>query len=365
MDYLEIIRRKLDLPPADKEQVLKELESHYRDAEQELLASGVGPCEAATEVARRMGDPSDLVREMQAVHLRLPWKDAIGAANPLLLLILPAIIPYRLPDSVAMIMWPVYYVILTLRICRTQHFGLPTWIPAGAVFATFTGFLRWQEVFPTVDRWEHPVALALRLFVQVLIIGIGAVVMLRKKRRLMCLTMAAAAVSIAVELWLQTVLPGHTRYASPVLASIPLVTLAAMALFAWHPHGSPSDASLFLFSYYIAAYPKVVIAEPPANLLPLVVYLLAALGTVVACARSGSIWGKQLTIAGGLLFCISLIEWSPSSILHIGYVADGGQMAVGVGFACLVAAWTVLVPMWLRRSPAWAGEDPASQEAKA
>ncbi|NIN68576.1 MAG: hypothetical protein GTO63_28500, partial [Anaerolineae bacterium] len=41
MNFLSGIERKLDLPPAEKEQVLRELRSHYEETKQELISSGM------------------------------------------------------------------------------------------------------------------------------------------------------------------------------------------------------------------------------------------------------------------------------------------------------------------------------------
>jgi len=59
MDFLSEIERQLDLPPAEKEQVMRELRSHDEELEAEFIASGLGP-DAANVAARRLGDPRDI-----------------------------------------------------------------------------------------------------------------------------------------------------------------------------------------------------------------------------------------------------------------------------------------------------------------
>lgn len=57
MDFLHEVEKKLDLPPGEKAQVMRELESHLLEIEDELTASGMRECEAESEAARRLGDP--------------------------------------------------------------------------------------------------------------------------------------------------------------------------------------------------------------------------------------------------------------------------------------------------------------------
>ena len=84
MDFLNEVEKKLDLPSAEKKQVMRELESHYHEVEGELLASGMNECEAAREAARRLGDPQDIAQRMQAVHYRASWKSALVSIIPIL-----------------------------------------------------------------------------------------------------------------------------------------------------------------------------------------------------------------------------------------------------------------------------------------
>ena len=68
MNYLDEVREYLNLPPAKKIQVLRELELHYNEIEEGLVASGMSARDAAAEAGRRFGDPAVLAKQLYRVH---------------------------------------------------------------------------------------------------------------------------------------------------------------------------------------------------------------------------------------------------------------------------------------------------------
>ena len=88
MDFLEEVEMKLILPPEKKEQVMRELRSHYDEIKTELLASGMSGEEAEKEAQSRMGDPEKVVNRLKAVHRW--WLDDKATLSDLLGYVLAA-----------------------------------------------------------------------------------------------------------------------------------------------------------------------------------------------------------------------------------------------------------------------------------
>lgn len=55
MTYLEQVERLLDLPPAEKSSVIREMNLHLKDICEELVESGMDAEDAKIEAEKRMG----------------------------------------------------------------------------------------------------------------------------------------------------------------------------------------------------------------------------------------------------------------------------------------------------------------------
>ena len=55
MDFLSAVEAQLDMPRADKAQVMREITSHYQDTREELVSKGMDEAQADREAARNGG----------------------------------------------------------------------------------------------------------------------------------------------------------------------------------------------------------------------------------------------------------------------------------------------------------------------
>jgi len=84
MAYLNEVEQLLDMPAAEKRQVLRELASHRAEIREELAAAGRTWADADAEAARRLGRPAEVARRLNAVHCRATWRATLLAVAPIL-----------------------------------------------------------------------------------------------------------------------------------------------------------------------------------------------------------------------------------------------------------------------------------------
>jgi hypothetical protein len=263
MDYLQRISRELDLPPAEKAQALAELRAHFQDIRDDLVAKSASIEDAEKEAAAELGSPESIAAGLGAVHLRDGWKSVLLSLLPFL-----AAVPIWMmsrgihslapkPDRWAGRIIHLDRLLVLAGEALLVSFGLamliigirellrnkrPTWLaPCLAVailwpvgFLVCPGapdqlwfFLFWAMISSgllTVCGWMPPAGWKL--------LAVGAVG-------------AALAGLVPLIIWLEP--PAPVALLAPVLLALPA---AGLALFARHPHSTPSRASLFIFACY-------------------------------------------------------------------------------------------------------------------
>ena len=83
--YLADLARRLKLDPRQKQEILRELESHVEDQVQALRESGLDEDEALRQSLKGLGEPDILARHYYTVHSPAPWSHVLLAALPHLL----------------------------------------------------------------------------------------------------------------------------------------------------------------------------------------------------------------------------------------------------------------------------------------
>lgn len=158
MDFLEKVERQLDLPPAEKSQVMRELKSHYEEMRDQLIASGTDPAVVEAETAQKMGEPGDIAARLSVVHNRASWKSALLAAAPFALPILAlTLVPTasRSWNILGMVLLGVFGVILfILGLRQLLHGWRPVWLAtwlAGMLGITFV----LSPYLPVISRSLH------------------------------------------------------------------------------------------------------------------------------------------------------------------------------------------------------------------
>lgn len=259
MDFLDEVRRKLDIPPAEREQVMKELEDHYSELREELQTDGMNECEAAAEAARRLGNPDQIAGEIQTVHCQAGWKTALMAGFPFILVTLHHLLSMFLHHS-GWRAWNREYILAELAsgVVVTGIMAYPTireWSanrrPIWLATWLACGLQAVHEIVHEIIRLIHPLTVPTPytypdrgvLVCELLIYGMFGCILLKglpKWQR----TVAVVTVAVAAIVFLLT--PRLASYAS-IIGYLGIPAIIALGLFARHPWGGIAPASLFLF----------------------------------------------------------------------------------------------------------------------
>lgn len=365
MDFLSEIAKKLDLPPGEKAEVLKELESHYREVEDELTASGMDEREVATEAGRRLGDPQDVASRLQTVHCQATWRTAWLTAFPLVVKLVifllsstlvrvvlgthahkSAMYSYQMSLVILAAVCGVFFLAGSIRelVRNRRPIWLATWLAVG-IHELFTAahwlgdLVKWGEGI-SMSR----VDLSPSVMFFILMVGLTSTIAYRRSAKWLAIlgawTVGAEVIYLAVP-WASFTTGSFIVFISLVCA--PFMMSVALGLFARHPYGNTSQSSLFLFAYYIgiSSYSGDMSwwGFAVLNLLsPLVI-----VGTVIAYARSATWWQKLAILAGGIVATSLARQLNPFS----------ADLALGMVF---MLVWVILVPMlfdrrWSDRRP--------------
>ena len=84
--YLQSLARRLHLDPAEKDEIIQELEAHLEDKAAELEAQGVDRDTAMARAVAEMGAPNAVARGMYEVHSPGVWRDGLLSTIPHFLL---------------------------------------------------------------------------------------------------------------------------------------------------------------------------------------------------------------------------------------------------------------------------------------
>lgn len=104
--YLSSLARRLHLDPAEKDEIIEELEGHLEDKTADLVAQGVDHDTAATRAIEDMGAPNAVARGMYEVHSPSVWRDVLLATVP----------HFLLATLFALHLWSHYFLVALLLI---------------------------------------------------------------------------------------------------------------------------------------------------------------------------------------------------------------------------------------------------------
>ena len=80
--YLDNLKERLGLGPAEAQEIIEEFESHLHDKAVDLEAEGLDGDTARDLAIQHLGDPSDISRRMRLVYGYGDWQDILLAASP-------------------------------------------------------------------------------------------------------------------------------------------------------------------------------------------------------------------------------------------------------------------------------------------
>ncbi|HET6453141.1 MAG TPA: hypothetical protein VFI02_01940 [Armatimonadota bacterium] len=369
MDFLSEVEKKLDLPPGEKAQVIRELKSHYEELKGELVASGMDADLAARETSRRLGDPADVAFRLQAIHCRATWKTALLAAFPFVTGILATLlhipVARALPASPAFLSavhsYLAHLLILSVLFAAILLTGsirelmrnrrpvwLATWLVVGINELIATVYLLEQLIRKQLPANQENIVPSL---IFILVFGIAAMATFRRSTKWFLILGGWTILAEAMYVMHPALV--HTGWFYPLLLLVPapLVMALALRVFARHPYGNTAQASLFLFAFYVGlrSHPVVPgrwIVTLALDLLPALVIIVTAL----AYARSIT-WHRKLVVLFSGIVAVSLageatvISLIPQTWLH--HVAS--YMTRATIQMLFMLFWVILVPLLFER----------------
>ena len=86
-DYVDVLSSHIRLQPANKNEIIRELEGHLEDKASDLVSLGVNQKAAKRQALQQMGDPIALARQLQEVHTSAGLKELGLAVIPHLLVL--------------------------------------------------------------------------------------------------------------------------------------------------------------------------------------------------------------------------------------------------------------------------------------
>ena len=105
-NYLHALARRLHLDPAEKDEIIQELEAHLEDKAAELETQGIDHDAAVARAVQEMGAPNAVARGMYEVHSPGVWRDVILATIP----------HFLLASLFALPLWSHYFLVSLLLI---------------------------------------------------------------------------------------------------------------------------------------------------------------------------------------------------------------------------------------------------------
>ena len=105
-NYLHTLARRLHLDPAEKDEIIQELEAHLEDKAAELETQGIDHDAAVARAVQEMGAPNAVARGMYEVHSPGVWRDVILATIP----------HFLLASLFALHLWSHYFLVSLLLI---------------------------------------------------------------------------------------------------------------------------------------------------------------------------------------------------------------------------------------------------------
>lgn len=337
MAFLDQVERRLDLPTAVKQQVIRELVSHFTELKSELVESGMEVSKAESEAEKRLGEPADVAARLNAAHNSASWKSALLCAVPFVC----GFVSYSLMSlGVSRILCGVMLAAVTVVGIREIVLGrrpawLAAWLAGSLYFFSALAFL--VAVLLGCGIYAGLKAMATAPVILLLVAGWRV-----KRWRIFAV---AAGIVYMYGLSLFHTSSNFAWDTIMQLGIIALLVMAARATFEIHPHGSASQASLFLLSAFML-YPVLAPFVSAIGNDPAVMGYMAAKSLLYACpviwfARTPSNARKGFIVLAALLL----------------YPAFDSLFPVGVGWTLgqwvqsfYDSAWAfaaVMLPIWL------------------
>ena len=362
MDFMKEIERKLDLPAAEKSQVMRELRSHYEELRDKLIASGMDAAQAEQEAARRLGDPEDVAARLRTVHCRATWKSALLAAFPLAgLAIIQAVwaatvrigvTDGRLEANLAPFIAACLGLLMISGSIRELALGRrPIWLATWLA----TAYLALRDVprmvlianagsYQQLMHTRSALLYGIENGIEILALG-AATWAFRKSPKWRNFYLVLTLLDLGIAPFMN---PIHDPTQVVLSITHRLVISSAimglaLKLFAWHPYGNIAQSSLFLWvlSTPTSLYTRWLGGTGYAVYYAVCALLMVILAgiTVLIFARACTPQRKLVALSAGLL-AFQQTDW----------LATGAWLSsIAVASSIVLLVWVVLIPMFLQR----------------
>jgi len=342
MAFLDQVERRLDLSAAVKQDVMRELASHFAELKAELVESGMESSQAEREAEKRLGEPADVAARLNAAHNSASWKSALLCA-----------VPFACGS--------VSYLLMTLGVNLVL-----AWILCGVMLLAVTVVGIRELLLGRRPIWLAAwLAGSLYLFGALVLLvaallgcGIEASINATAAAPMILLLVAgwrvkrwrifAVAAGIVYGLSLFHTSSNFAWDTITQLGFIAMLVIAARATFEIHPHGSASQASLFLLSAFIlnpVLAPFVCgfgwLSNTPAEMAYMSAKSLLYALPVVWFVRTPSNSRRALIALAALLLYPAFDRLSPADA---GWTLGGWLQGLSDSLWAYVA---VMLPIWI------------------
>lgn len=358
MDFMKEIERKLDLPAAEKAQVLRELRSHHEELRDKLIASGLDAAQAEQEAAQRLGDPEDVAARLRTVHCRATWKSALLAAFPfaglaLIWAVWTATVGIGVTDGwLQVTLLPLVAACLGLLMISGSVRELvlgrrPIWLATWLA----TAYLALRDVSRMVliaNVGNHQLMHTRSVLfygIEILVLG-AATWAFRKSPKWRNFYLVLTLLDLGIKPFMNSIhdpTPVVLLITQELVISSAIMGLA-LKLFAWHPYGNIAQSSLFLCVLFAPTSLRYLHYQAACALL---MVILAGV-TVLIFARACT-WQRKLVVLSAGLLAMVMIHWLEFARQRTDWLASCVWLSVAVAHGMVLLVWVVLVPMFFER----------------
>lgn len=345
MDYLKKIESQLDLSNAEREQVMRELKSHFEELKEDLIASGMTRNEARREAAKRIGDTSDVAARLSAVHNSSSWKSALLAAVPFIFSAIFILGVHHITSIVMKIaaVSVLAAVMLLGSIPALIRGRMPYWTAAwlgGGLTAVFAiiGYLT-PLIISGTRVPSGLISVEIAAFAIAVVTPIVAWRVIKRRK----VAIIVSIICMIDSIYMISSGPSGSSivpFIIGLLLALGLLIHFARSVFEEHSHGNALNASLFLFAAFGTQFfitPVIYLNASPTRHWLAIECLCAV--AVVWFARAPQLRGKIRAIMVGTLF------------LSLGSAISERQtiyLLISIFFQWMIFCGIVLYPLWRR-----------------
>ena len=339
MDFLNEVEKRLDLPRGEKTRVMAELETHWMEVRDELIASGTNPALAGQQAGRRLGAPEDVAARLSSVHNSATWKSALLAAAPVpALLVLVFSQPHKGSSILSTLPFMILFGVLLVGSVRELMHGrrtiwLASWLGASFVPARH---LSWHFYYLVSENVAARIDFVICVVIAAcLVAGVWS----NRKWRI-----AAIALGVAGPAFL-CLYPHHGTAVQSAqfillvlginLAEMALVTLFAWQIFARHSYGNAAQAALFAIAYFGFGFSMGL------SIWLIIGVTVMQVVLVILFARSPKLQHKIMAgVAFGYVY--GLVLAARALIYHSHLNPDRSYLALGFSLCATAAVYAIL-----------------------